>query len=127
MATTAMGRAFLAALPVEERGYLMEHMRRHYDTADWRRVEVGIEQALESFATRGFCTSVQDWERDVNGVGVPLIIGHGEDIVAFNCGAPAFKLSRQRLEQEVGPQLVAMARKIGSRLGSGLAQPLKEI
>lgn len=121
MATTAMGRAFLAALPEAERRYLMAHMQRRYGDAEWRDIRRGIDEALESFTEHGFCSSVHAWERDVNGVGVPLIIGHGEDIVAFNCGAPAFKLSRERLLREVGPALVATVRAIGERTGSGLA------
>lgn len=126
VATTAMGRALLAALAQEERDELMQQMRAHYGAGEWRSIRAGIDEALEGYAERGFCTSVQAWERDVNGAGVPLRIGHGEDVVAFNCGAPAFKLSRGRLLSEVGPALVATVHDIGKRLGAAPAPTVME-
>ncbi|MCH8504348.1 MAG: IclR family transcriptional regulator [Ectothiorhodospiraceae bacterium] len=115
MATTAMGRAFLAALPETERAYLMEHIERK-DPANWPRIRDGILQAVEDYVNYGYCLSTGDWEREVNAVGVPLVLDQGADVVAFNCGGPSFHLSRERLTSEIGPRLVAMVQAVRGRV-----------
>ena len=62
--------------------------------------------------------SVGEWQQDVNGVGVPFVPDDGSGILAFNCGAPAFRLDRDKLQSELGPRLVAMVSAI-SRILSG--------
>jgi hypothetical protein len=39
------------------------------------------------------------------------------EIVAFNCGVPAFVLKKGQLEDDIGPRLVAMVRNIEASLG----------
>jgi len=116
IATTSMGRAFLAAFPERERAYLMDHIARR-EGERWPKVRAGIEQAIEDVATRGFTLSVGEWQKDVNAVGVAIVPADGSPILAFNCGGPAFLLSRERLETEIGPRLVNMARNIEVLLG----------
>lgn len=111
IATTAMGRAVLAASPEREREFMMRHMARR-DPKKWPKVRAGIERAVRDLATRGFTLSVGDWQRDVAAVGVPLIPPDGSGIFGFNCGAPAFHFSRERLESDIGPRLVNMVRNI---------------
>jgi DNA-binding IclR family transcriptional regulator len=116
IATTSMGRAFLAALPERERGYLMDYIARR-EKERWPQLRRGIEQAIEDLAARGFTLSVGDYQKDVNAVGAPLILADGSPILAFNCGGPAFLLPRERLEGEIGPALVAMVRQVETALG----------
>lgn len=112
LASTAMGRALLAALPDSERDFLMEHIRkRTEDAAEFSRIAKGVEQAVVDVAERGFCMSVGDWRKDVNAVGVPLV-AHDRNVYGLICGGPSFKLPREMLETECGPQLVEVARKI---------------
>ena len=108
IATTAMGRAFLAALPEAERTYLMDAIRRRDEDA-WPTVRDAIEGAIEDIAARGFCISVGEWQDDVHGVAVPYVSGDGSAAMAFNCGGPAYLLDRKRMEREIGPRLVEMA------------------
>lgn len=115
IATTAMGRALLAALPEAERRYLMAHFARR-DPETWPGVRAGIETAVEDYRTRGFTTGVGDWHRDVHAVGVPLIPPDGSGILAFNCGGPAFLLPPERLERDIGPRLVNLVRNVEAAL-----------
>ncbi len=116
VATTAMGRAFLAATPEAERNPILDEVRkRHPD--DWPRIKLGLERAFREYATRGFTMSVGDWQSDVHAVGVALTNPATGTIVALNCGGAAFLLSRERLEGDLGPRLVAVARKIEAALG----------
>ena len=116
IATTAMGRALIAAVPEKEREFLMRHIARREGKA-WPKVRVGLERAVKDLASRGFTLSVGDWQRDVAAVGAVLIPSDGSGLFAFNCGAPAFHFSRARLESDIGPRLVNMVRNIEAELG----------
>jgi DNA-binding IclR family transcriptional regulator len=116
LATTAMGRALIAALPEAERAFLLERMARR-EEPNWPTIRAGIERAAEDLATRGFTLSLGDWQADVAAVGVPLIPPDGSGIFAFNCGAPAHQLSRDRLERDIGPRLVNLVRTVEASLG----------
>lgn len=111
VATTAMGRALLAALPDDERRYLMEHMAEA-DPKNWPRVRAGVEQAVEDYRTRGFTLSVGDWQADVHAVGVAFKPPDGSPLLALNCGGPAFLYDRKRLVSDLGPRLVNLVRNI---------------
>ncbi|KSF77786.1 IclR family transcriptional regulator [Pseudomonas paraeruginosa] len=107
---SAIGRACLAALPEDEREFLLGHIRkRHPD--DWPEVRKGLERAFRDYADYGFCLSLGEWQRDVNAVGVALCHeSHG--LLAFNCGGPSFHLKREKLEDDIGPRLLHMVHNI---------------
>jgi len=110
MATTAMGRAFLAALPEWERDYLLENIKkRNEDT--WPKLKAGLDRAFKEYEEHGFCSSLGEWQKDVSAVGVPMSTPDGH-IIAFNCGGPAFSIKRGALEAEMGPRLVNMVREV---------------
>jgi DNA-binding IclR family transcriptional regulator len=119
VATTAMGRALLAALPERERDYLMQHIAKR-EGANWPRVRAGIERAIEDYRTKG---SAGDWQSDVHAVGVPLIPPDDSGIVAFNCGGPSFLFDRKRLLNDLGPRLVNLVRNVESQLAGRASVP----
>lgn len=110
IATSAVGRAYLAALPDDERAYFLSYIEKRTGD-DWPRVKSGIEREVQSFRERGFCTSFAEWDKDINGVSVPLTVGEGH-IYTFNCGGPKYRLSEDYLVNEVAPQLKNMVRNI---------------
>ena len=116
--TTAMGKALLCILPQSERDYLMDHARTH-DTERWPRIRAGIEQGFKDYQDRGFCISAGEWQNDIHSVGVPMLGADGEQVMAFNCGGPAFLLSRDKLESDLGPRLVALVKTVETNLGRG--------
>lgn len=117
MATTAMGKAFLCGLPKAEQDFLLDQIRLH-DEENWSSIKKGIEQAFRDYAERGFCMTIGEWQSEVHAVGVPLPSDiEGEMPMAFNCGGPAFLLSREVLEEDLGPRLVEVAKKVGVLLG----------
>jgi DNA-binding IclR family transcriptional regulator len=118
IATTAIGRALLAVLPENEREWMMAHIARR-ERDDWPKVKAAIEQAVEEVQTRGFTISVGEWQRDVTGVGVPIVPSDRSGVFAFNCGAPAFQISQDRLEKDIGPRLVNLARNVEAALNGG--------
>lgn len=118
LATTAMGKALLCVLPGAERDYLLDHVRDH-DPERWPLVKAGVEQAYKDYQDHGFCTSAGEWQTDVHAVGVPMFGPDGEQLLSFNCGGPAFLLSRETLEQDLGPRLVKLVKTIEANLGRG--------
>lgn len=121
IATTAMGRAYIWALPEDERAALLRELRDHYGSR-WARMRDGIERSGETVARYGFTMSAGDWQSDVSAVGVALKLNDGTGPYAFNCGAPAFRFTEERLRTDVGPRLVAMVRSIEALLG-GVTMP----
>ncbi|SFU84338.1 IclR family transcriptional regulator [Pseudoduganella namucuonensis] len=116
LATTAMGKALLCVLPEAERGQLLDHVRER-DPNNWPRVRAGVEQAFRDYQDHGFCVSAGEWQGDVHAVGVPIMGVDGEQPMSFNCGGPAFVLSRERLVDDLGPRLVRLVRDIDMQLG----------
>jgi DNA-binding IclR family transcriptional regulator len=111
IATTAMGRAYLWALPEDERATLMREIKEHVGP-NWPKIRDGIERAGECVAKHGFAMSAGEWHNDIHAVGVALKLNDGTGPYAFNCGAPAFKFSEALLKNDIGPRLVAMVRNI---------------
>jgi DNA-binding IclR family transcriptional regulator len=116
IATSAMGRAYVWALPDNERAALFRDLREHYGSR-WPKLREGIERSGEVVAKHGFSISAGEWQDDVHAVGVALKLNDGTGLYAFNCGAPAFRFTEDRLLNDIGPRLVAMVRNIEAALG----------
>jgi DNA-binding IclR family transcriptional regulator len=110
---TAMGLAFLAALPPSERDFLLEHLRRR-DPRRQPAAVVAVDRAMRELDARGFVIAVGDWLPDVGAVGVPLMAPQGHASFALNCGGPAFLFSREQLETDLGPRLARLAARLNS-------------
>jgi len=104
------GRAYIWALPNEERTALLRELREHYGSR-WPRMRDGIERAGETVAQLGFYNLGREWHDDIHAVGVALKLNDGTGPYAFNCGAPAFRFTEDRLRNDIGPRLVAMVRE----------------
>ncbi len=110
IAKSSLGRAYLAALPNDERDYFLEHISKKAGD-DWAEIKAGVAEAVSSYNEKGYCTSFGEWDKDVNAVSVPLVLGEG-NIYTFNCGGPKYRLSTEYLKNEVAPQLKNMVRNI---------------
>ena len=108
---TSLGRAFLAALPERDRSVMLDQIRKRWRD-DWTKVKAAIDKAERDIAQRGFCLSVGDWLPEINGAAVPIRANDGSTIYALNCAGPSFNLSREKLERDIGPRLVSLAREI---------------
>src|SRR5215469_1018825 len=129
IATTAMGRAYIWALAPDERVTLLRELREHYGSR-WPKMRDGVERSGETVAKHGFAISTGDWQDDVAAAGVALKLNDGTGPYAFNCGAPAFRFTEDRLRHDIGPRLVAMVRNIEAALGGMAphsAQSKKEV
>ena len=116
LATTAMGRAYLAVCDARERQDLMERLRE-LDEVGWPRLREGIEASLAQYAELGCCTSFGEWQKDVNAIAIAFRPSGSRSVMAINCGGPGVNLAPEVLLHQVRPKLLAL----GARL-QGLAQ-----
>jgi DNA-binding IclR family transcriptional regulator len=124
IATTAMGRAYLWALSEDERNKLLQELKEHYGPR-WAKMRDGVERAGECVARHGFVISAGEWHDDIAAAGVALKLNDGTGPYAFNCGAPAFRFTEERLRNDIGPRLLTMVRNIEAALG-GMAPLVKK-
>jgi DNA-binding IclR family transcriptional regulator len=122
IATTAMGRAYFWALPPEDRANLIRELREHYGSR-WAKMRDGLERSGDAIAKYGFAISAGDWQDDISAAGVALKLNDGTGPYAFNCGAPAFRFTEDRLRNDIGPRLLAMVRNIEAALGGMTPHP----
>ena len=122
IATTAMGRAYFWALPPEDRANLSRELREHYGSR-WAKMRDGLERSGDAIAKYGFAISAGDWQDEISAAGVALKLNDGTGPYAFNCGAPAFRFTEDRLRNDIGPRLLAMVRNIEAALGGMTPHP----
>ena len=111
LATTAMGRAYLAGLDEAARGALLDRLAQS-ERKGWPALRRGIDRAIEGYAAQGFVLSINEWMPEINAVGVPVVFQDTGAVMALTCGGAASLLPRALLEREIGPRLVAARRKI---------------
>jgi DNA-binding IclR family transcriptional regulator len=117
LATTAMGRAYLAAAPENVRLALEERIQA-LDPIAWPRIEKGLRQACADLAESGCVGSFGEWQKEINGIAVPFQPGGGLPLMVINAAGPAQSMSRDTLLGEVRPKLIAMVREIEQGLGA---------
>ncbi|CAN5692724.1 IclR family transcriptional regulator [soil metagenome] len=118
IATTAMGRAYLAIASNSERNDILERVRE-LDELAWPKIRDDIMRGIEQYHTIGCCTSFGDWQNDVNAIAIGFKPKDGTAALAINCGGPAFNLSPEFLLKEVQPRLVELVERIQHSLVGG--------
>ena len=103
IATSAMGRAYLTAVSIQERGEILDRLHEVVPAARWPALAGGVERALQDIRELGVCASFGDWQKDVNAIAAPVRPGGGLPPMAINCGAPAYIASREFLLDKVRP------------------------
>ncbi|PZX15108.1 IclR family transcriptional regulator [Palleronia aestuarii] len=116
IATTAVGRAFLAGLDMEERAFFFDLLKAKLAAEDWAELKPRIDDAIAQVERRGFCYVEDDWHHGMRAVGSPLKSAAGQSLKSMLCGAPSFAVGRDKLEGELGPQLAHMCRQLSPML-----------
>lgn len=117
LATSASGRAYLAALPVEQRKALYDKIRlASGDT--WPQAHERLKASQDEFDRLGFCTSFGEWHPDIHALGFSLR-GPRDELYAVSVGGPAYKLPIRWLLDSVAPKLLETRQAIGREVGLG--------
>ncbi|WP_456821955.1 IclR family transcriptional regulator [Bradyrhizobium sp. USDA 4502] len=115
MAHTATGRAYIAALRPDERHELIARLAPRYPE-DWETLIVGIDQARQDVAERGFCMVDRKWRQNIRSVAAPLVSRDGTARMSINCVAQAFAMDRRTLTNKWGPALAKLAQTLSTYL-----------
>lgn len=115
LATSSVGRAYLAAIDAGERQSLLAEVKAR-EGAGWTTIRRGIDQALKDHATLGVTCSFGDWQPDVNAIARAIQPGGGLPPMAISCGGPASSLSKDFLLQQVRPRLVELTQRLEATL-----------
>jgi DNA-binding IclR family transcriptional regulator len=112
--STAMGRAILATMSSDKRAALIDKYGSQ-DAEERKYTERAIERAAAELDRCGFCTVTGDWDPNINGLAAPLLTGEGSFVL--DCGGPSYLLPPNRMQEEIGPQLAKIAKKIRETMG----------
>lgn len=115
--SSSMGRACLASMPPDEQEFILNAIRNRYKE-NWLKIRRGLDKAFQDYEDYGYCFSISEWQKDVNSVATALI-HPTEGLLTFNCGAPNFVLSRDKLEEDIAPRLLHMKNTIENDLYIG--------
>jgi DNA-binding IclR family transcriptional regulator len=115
--TSALGRAYSAALPPEERERNLLQWKRTVKKEALAVAERSVRDGYEEYDTYGVCFSLGDWNPDVHAVSTPMTSADGHKIVAFSASFPAHMANKDMLLDEVAPKLKAMRDRIYNQLG----------
>lgn len=115
LAASAIGRAWLAAVPDVQRQEALSQIHE-LDHLAWPGIQAGVEKALEDYRTLGVTCSFGDWNKEVNGIARAFDPGNGLPVMAVNVGGPSYNLSPEFLLKEVRPRLLEVVRSIEDAL-----------
>lgn len=115
IATTSMGRACLASMPVTVRQELERRLAAR-DPAAWPTVQPGIDKSISDLETYGCCMSFSEWKQEIHGIAVPLTLGKGLPQAVLSAAGPAHSRSAESYLAEVRPQLIGAVNAIRQKL-----------
>jgi len=108
---TAMGRAYLAALPPAQCQALLARLGHAAPEA------AAVRRAADELAAEGCCYALGEWQAGINAVAVPFTSVTGEGRFVMSCGGPATLLPEATLRGEVA----AMLRQAAAQLADPAA------
>lgn len=112
---TSLGKALLAFMPDENREEMIDMLRLEKFAPNTITNVSDLRAELELTRARGYAVADEEHEEGIRAVGVPIMNSRPWPVAALCVAAPAFRLSREQLEEFV-PLLHEGAREIGLQL-----------
>jgi DNA-binding IclR family transcriptional regulator len=116
--STSMGHGYLASLNEEQRGPLLQLLRRATPEG-WGKAYAILQKNIRVYETRGFCSVVGLWHPHINAVSVPFLPRDGTPTVVFSCGGLSNYAPGRRLTESIGPDLVRLVNCVREALETG--------
>jgi DNA-binding IclR family transcriptional regulator len=111
LAASALGRAYLAKAPEQERKDILSRSRE-LDDMVYHSMQQGLEKALHDQAQYGCATSFGEWQQDINGIAVAFMPAGGSQLMSINCGGPSASVSQEYLLEAVRPRLIGICKQL---------------
>jgi DNA-binding IclR family transcriptional regulator len=115
VATTSLGRAYVCALPEDERKLMLAQIRERH-RAEWPLARKRFEESFRDYEQHGYCFALGDWRRDVNAVATPFDPRDGTKPLVVGCSGAAFQFTPDLLERDIGPRLLALVGNLRANL-----------
>jgi len=107
----AMGRTCLASSSGHEREKILAHLAQG-DQGRSETLHSELDQAVKSYRSRGYCTSLGEARPGNNSISVSLNMPHLGRRLFLSCGGPAARLPERHLHDRVAPLLMRSANEI---------------
>ena len=114
MFCTAVGRAYLSAMPEDEAREILEASNRVKFTPTTATDLGSLMEMLAEAREHGFAYANQEYYRGDLNLGVPLLNASGRPIAAMNISASTSRWTMERLREELVPILIETARLIST-------------
>lgn len=111
MGRTAIGKAYLWALPPAERRSLIAQIKME-SGARSSAVSAGIKSAFRDLDSRGYCISMAEFQKNTFGIAVPLILDEGRTILSLGGGGARLNVAESALRRNVASDLLQVAHDI---------------
>jgi DNA-binding IclR family transcriptional regulator len=108
MDRTAIGRAYLWALPATEQRALMAQIRAAAGVRA-NKIVAGIHSAFADLDRYGYCISIAELQKNTFGIGVPLVLDDGRTILALGAGGANLDIKESTLRRSVAMNLLTLA------------------
>lgn len=115
MAHTAMGRAYLWALPPARHQHHLELIEAD-ERGEASRLKARLRRAFAELERDGFVVSLGEWRPQIYAAGAPVYLDNGATILALNCGVRRQDQSEQTFRERLGPALVATSADIANAM-----------
>ncbi|SMP19907.1 IclR family transcriptional regulator [Shimia sagamensis] len=113
LARSAMGRAYIAGCKPDERAEILEALAAHHGPERWPGILDGINAAAAQITEKGFYVNYGDWHEGVHSLAVPFpLASDAAPDMALNLGGPAPFLTKDRMENDLGPRLLQIAQSL---------------
>ncbi len=113
LASSASGWAQMAGASEAHRKELLKMVQARMPT-EYQRVQQALGAALKAFREKGLVVNIGMLHPEVNAIGVPVGALEGAPVAALTFGGPRVQFSPDRLEDEIGPALKALAHSLSS-------------
>ena len=114
IAPTGMGRAWLASLPEADRAALVARLAESHGDA-WPAIEGPMRRAVAEAERQGFALTVGAWISEANSAGAVIRDRDLRPAYAVNVGGLRSIITQERLERDLGPRVLGLARQIEHR------------
>jgi DNA-binding IclR family transcriptional regulator len=104
MGTTAIGRAYLWALPQPEQTHLVEQLKSNAGNQA-AMLERGICESFTELRNTGTCSVLGGFQRRTYGIAAPVIVGRQRVVMAMSCGKADVHADLAVERTRIGPEL----------------------
>lgn len=116
MGQTAIGRAYLSGLPVDERQRMLSTLQRDAAPGQWPVMESGIRDSFAELDQTGTCAVLGAFNRSTYAVALPVRLGRERIRMGMSCGKASMRPELVAARQRISPVLKEAAARLQEML-----------